>query len=148
MHFSDIIGNQGSNNIWRYFWFLHWQNLSLQPLTTPLIFFFWSVNYANLVYKLVIMFWECQDTQILFILVYIGLNTFFSTEIYRISWVESATSTMFFPTCSRTEAKFIFDGLKYYASWKVHFQVSGTFITFCIWSVTSSRDFFNHFVSQ
>ena len=83
MHFSDIIGNQGSNDIWRYFWFLHWQNLPLQPLTTPLMFFSWSVNYANLVYKLFIMFWECQDTQILFTLVYIGINTFFSTEIYR-----------------------------------------------------------------
>ena len=31
-------------------------------------FFFWSVNYANLVYNLFITFWKCQDTQTLFVL--------------------------------------------------------------------------------
>ena len=30
--------------------------------------FFWSLNWENLVYKLWITFWKCQDTQTLFIL--------------------------------------------------------------------------------
>ena len=74
MHFSDIIGNQGSNNFWRYFLFLHWQSLFLQPLGTLLIFFFWSVNCANQVYKLFVIFWQCQDTQTFYILVSISLD--------------------------------------------------------------------------
>ena len=37
--FLDIIGNLGNNHVWRYFWFLFWQNLHLQPLATLLDFF-------------------------------------------------------------------------------------------------------------
>ena len=44
MHFSDIIENLGNNHI-----------------------FFWSVNYANLVFKLFIAIWKCQDAQKFFI---------------------------------------------------------------------------------
>ena len=38
MHFWGMIGNLGINHIWRYFWFLHWQKLPLQPLASLLIF--------------------------------------------------------------------------------------------------------------
>ena len=48
MHFLDIIGNLGSNQIRR---FLHWQEVSLQPLGTSVssgqqIIEIWSINYA------------------------------------------------------------------------------------------------------
>ena len=54
MHFSNIIRNLWSNQIWRYFWFLHWSEVKLQPLATALFFFLlvskvmqiWSINYA------------------------------------------------------------------------------------------------------
>ena len=39
--------------------------------------FSWSVNCKNLVYKLCIAFWKCQDTQTLFIL------ELFNTDINR-----------------------------------------------------------------
>ena len=64
--FSGVIGKLGSNHIWRYFLFLHWQKLPLQLRATLLIFFFWSVDYANLVYKLCITFSKCQDTHCLY----------------------------------------------------------------------------------
>ena len=49
------------------------------------IFFFWFVNYANVVYKVFIIFWKCQDTQTLLILEgisYWHIERFFSTVCY------------------------------------------------------------------
>ena len=40
MHFSDIIGKLGINHIWKYFWFLHWQKLYLQPLVAAFLAIF------------------------------------------------------------------------------------------------------------
>ena len=54
--FSGIIRTLGSNQIWRNFWCLNWQKLPLQLLATTLIFFFRSLNYANLVFKLFLYF--------------------------------------------------------------------------------------------
>ena len=53
----------------------------------------------------------------------------------------SQYSTIFFLTCSKTEARFIFEGLKYSPLWKVHFQLSGTFMIFFIWSANFLRTF-------
>ena len=39
---------------------------SIATLSYFLTFFFWSVNYANMVYLLLITFGKCQDTQTLF----------------------------------------------------------------------------------
>ena len=44
---------------------LHRQDNSLQSLVTLLIFLFWPVSYAYLVYKFIINFWKRQDTQVL-----------------------------------------------------------------------------------
>ena len=60
-----------------------------------------------------------------------------------LSWVSKFHK--FFVTCSETEARFIFEGIRYYPSWKVHFQLSGTSLDFFTWSVNYSRDFFCHF---
>ena len=35
----DIIGNPRSNDIWRYFWFLHWKKLYFQPKASFLMFY-------------------------------------------------------------------------------------------------------------
>ena len=51
-------------------------NLYLRPCSIAIygkfylfyLTFFWSVNCENLIYKLCITFWKCQDTQTLFIL--------------------------------------------------------------------------------
>ena len=105
MHFSCITGSLKSYPIWRYFLFLHSQKFPLQPLATLSFSFFWSVNYANLVYKLFITLWKCQDTQIIakyliltnigssFSTVYCFLATFVGRKIV---WVESVNSAIFF----------------------------------------------------
>ena len=121
MDFSDIIENLAINHIWNYFLFLHWQKLPVQSLATLLIVFFWYVNYANLVFKLFITLWKCQDTQSLFILEGILVLTykerffsavccFFSYICWSVScksWVSKFND--FFLTCTGTEERFIFE---------------------------------------
>ena len=68
LHFPKIKRNLRSNHIKRYFRFLYWEKVGLEPLATLLISSFRSVNYANLVYKLNITFWKCQDAQKLCVL--------------------------------------------------------------------------------
>ena len=135
MHFSDIIGNLGSNHIWGWLWFLQWEKPPLQPLDTLWIFLFWSVNYANLVYKLFVIFWECEDTKTLFIL-------FFSH--IRWSYVSKFHNFFFWHAWKLL----IFEGFKYCPLKNVHFQLSDTFVAFLIWSVICLRDFFITFVGQ
>ena len=120
MHFSDIIGKLGSNDIWRYFWFLQWQKFDLQPLATLL-------NFFRLVCKLcksglqTITFWKCLYKHCLYWKI-------FSTDIYRkieaatvccffsnicwsvncMTWVSKFNN--FFLICTETEVRFIFEG--------------------------------------
>ena len=47
----------------------------------------------------------------------------------------------FFLTCFKTVGKIIFEGFKYCPSWKAPFQLSGTFLSFFIWSVSCSLFF-------
>ena len=104
-------------------------------------FFFWSVNYVNLVYKIFITFWKCQDTQTLFILegiYYWHIERFFSTvccffgyiccSVNCMSWVSKFNN--FFLTCMETQAIFIFEGFKCCPLWKVHVQYFYTFLAF------------------
>ena len=121
----DIIGSLGSNDIWRYFCFLHWQEFPLQPLATLLIFF-------DLVCKLCksdlkIIFYILEVSRYINI-VYIGrylvltyIERFFSTvhcffsyicwSVNCIIWVSKFHN--FFLTYPETEARFIFEGFKY-----------------------------------
>ena len=48
---------------------------------------------------------------------------------------------------SEPQAIFLYEGFKYYPLWKVHFQLSCTFLFFFIQSVNCSKNFFSHFVS-
>ena len=157
--FLGIIGNLVRNHVWRYFWVLHWQKLPLQPRATLLFFFFWPIDYANLIYKLFITFWSLKiHEHCLYWKVFstnkyskIFFNSLLLFQLYLLvvnwmSWVSKFYN--FFLTCSETEEKFIFDGFKYCTLWKVNFQLSGTFLALFIWSVNCSRDFFSHFVSQ
>ena len=124
--------------------------------------FFWSVKYTSLVVKLFIIFWKCQDTHTnivyigkylvllyienLFSTVWCFLPKYLFTSVNPMNWVSKFQN--FFPTCSETEARFIFESLKYCPLWKVHFQLSGIFIAFFIWSINCSREFFSRFVGQ
>ena len=96
---------------------------------TNLIFFFWSVNYANLVFKLL---WFGYGTQTVFI-VFIG-NWLVLTYIERlfsticccfcsyICWSVNCMSGVskfhnFYLTCSEIEGRFILGGFKYFPFW-------------------------------
>ena len=149
MHFSDIIGNLGSNYSWSYFWFLHWQKFHLQTLATLLNFFFWSVDYANLVYNLFISFWKCQDTQTFFILEGI-LYWHIQKDFFRqfaaflilfgqkncISWVSKFNN--FFLTCTE---RFIFEGFNIVLYGKFIFNSAIPFSLFFVWSVNCFENF-------
>ena len=122
MHFSDIIGNLGSNNIWRYFWFLLWQKLYFQSLATLLNFFLLVcklcksdlqiihyilkvLRYTNVVYigrYLVLTYKERFISTVCCIFSYI----FWSVNC--MSWVNKFNK--FFLTRTETEARFIFEG--------------------------------------
>ena len=119
-------------------------------------FFFWSVNYSNLVYKVCITFWKCQDTQTLFMLqVLIYRKTYFKSlllfsyicwSVNCMSWISKFNNL--FLTFTETKARFIFEGFNI-----VHYRkfISVSLILFLIlfiWSVNCLRDFFSHFVSQ
>ena len=130
MHFSDMIGNLG----------------------TKIYFFFWSMNYSNLVFKVFIAFWKWQDTRTLFIvyigkylvLAYIERLLFIAFLLYLLvsKLPQLSKFYKFFLTCFKTVGKIIFEGFKYCPSWKAPFQLSGTFLSFFIWSVSCSLFFF------
>ena len=101
-------------------------------------FFFWSINYSNLVYKVCITFWKCQDTQTLFMLqVLIYRKTYFNSlllfsyicwSVNCMSWISKFNN--FFLKCTETEARFIFVGFKHCPLWKIYFQYFYTFLVF------------------
>ena len=161
MCLSGIIGKLGSNHIWRYFWFLHWQKLHLQLLATLLNFFFFMVcklcksgvqiihyilkmlRYTNIVYigrYLVLTYIE------IFISTVCCSFSYICWPVNCMSWVSKFNN--FFLICTETEAKFIFEGLYIvlYGNFICDFPI--LFSLFFIWSVNCLRDFFNHFVSQ
>ena len=122
MHFWDIIGELGSNHIWRYFWFLHQQKLHLQPLATLLNIFLlvcklykyglWFIHYilkmsryTNIVYivrYLVLTYIERFISTVCCFFSYICLS------VDYMSWVSKFNN--FFLTYRETEARFIFEG--------------------------------------
>ena len=122
--FLGIIGNMGSNHIWKYFWFLHWQKLLLQPLATLLIFFFWSIImeiwsiYYSLYFGSFKIHKHCLFGRYLVLTYIVRFSStvfcFFSYIFWSVncmSWVSKFHN--FFLTCSETEARFIVESIKY-----------------------------------
>ena len=122
MHFSDITGKLGSNNIWRYFWFLHWQKLHLQALATILIFFLLvcklcksGLYFIHYILK-ISRYTNIVDIGRYFVLTYIErfiltVCCFFSYICWSVncmSWFSKFNN--FFLTCTEIEARFIFEG--------------------------------------
>ena len=122
MNFSDIIAKLEGNHIWRCFWFLHWQNLHLQPLAAVLNFFLLVCKLC----KLGLEFIHCVfKISIYPSIVYIGRylvltyrERFISTVCCVFSYICWSVNSMnwvsrfniFFLTCRETEARFIFEG--------------------------------------
>ena len=150
MHFSDIIGNLGTNHIWRYLWILLRQKLHSQTLATLL-------NFFLLVCKL----WKCESAKIHKNCLYCKV---FCTDIYTkmfstvccffryvcwwvncISWVSKLKMFLWHAQKLRQD---LYLRAYYCPLWIVHFQLSDTFFAFFIWSVNCSSDFFSHFFSQ
>ena len=112
----------------------------------------WSVNYSYILEVSRFAIIVCIERYL--VLTY--MQRFFSTvccfstyicwSVNCMSWVSKFHN--FFLTGSETEARFIFEGFKYWPLWKVNFQLPGTFLAFLIWSVNCWREFFSHFVSQ
>ena len=110
------IGILGSNDIWRYFCFLYWQKLPLQPIATLIFFFFWSANYANLYILEISGYIKIVCLGRFFVLTYI--EQLFSTVcciFSYISWLVNCKSWVskfhhFFLGYLETVARFIFEG--------------------------------------
>ena len=149
----------------KYFLFFSLTETTIATISCYLIFFFWSVNYANLVHKFSLNFGSVKIHKYsLYWKVFIETsyidvyrNVFFNCLLFFIYICWSANSIVelvkskfhnFFLTCSETEARFIFESFKYCLLWKVHFQLSDTFLAFFICSANCSRDFLSHFVGQ
>ena len=112
----------------------------------------WSINYSLHLevsrYTNIVYIGRC------WLLIYI--ERFFSTACCFFSYICQSVNCMswiskfhnFFLTCAEIKARFIFEGFKNCPLWEVHFQHSGTFLVFFIWSANCSREFFSHFVSR
>ena len=94
------------------------------------------------------LYWKVFSTDIYRRIIFNGfcLFSYICWSVNCMSWVSKFHN--FFPTCSETVVRFIFESLKYCPLWKVHFQLSGIFIAFFIWSINCSREFFSRFVGQ
>ena len=114
MHFSDIIVKLGSNLIWRYFCFFHWQKFCLQPVATLLNFF---LQICKLCKSGLIS----RSTNIVYIgryLVLTYIKWFISTVFSFFSYICWSVNCMswvckfykFFLTWTETETRFIFEG--------------------------------------
>ena len=122
----------------------------------PSQIFFWSINCTDLVYKLGITFRKW--TKIAYIgmdLVLTYIERLFSTVYYfssyfhwSISCVRARKFHSFFLTRSETEARFKFEGFYFCYLWNVQFQLSSTFLAFCIWSVNYASQIFSQFFCQ
>ena len=122
----------GSNHIWRYFSFLHWQKLHLQPLATLLNFFFLVCKSGlQIIHYILRMSWYTN-------IVYIG-------SYLVLTYIERFISTV--STWTETEARFIFEGFNNILYGKV-ISYSPIIFSLFLWSVNCSRDFFSHLVNQ
>ena len=135
----------------------------MQPFAIILIFFFWSVDYADLTFNLFITIWKCKDTQTLFF-VYIGkylVLTYITERLFlticsiisyicwSVIWMSQVSEFYnFFLACSEAKARFIFEGYKYCSLRQVDLQLSNTFLGFFFWSLNCSWVFFSHFFGQ
>ena len=108
----------------------------------------WSINYSLRFGSVKIhkhcLYWKLFITDI-YSKIFFSSLLFFSYICWSVncmSWMSKFHN--FFLTCTETEARFIFEGFKCCPLWEFHFH----FLTFFIWSVNCSRDFFSHFVGQ
>ena len=120
MHISDIIEKIGTNHIWRYFRFLHWQKLHFPPLPTLLNFFLLVFNLCKSGLQIIHYILKISRyTNILYIGRYLVLTyierfiwtvgRFFSYicwSLNSMSWVSKLNN--FFLTCTETVLRFIF----------------------------------------
>ena len=158
MHFSGIIGNLGSNVIWRYFRFLHWQKLHLQPLASYFNFFLVCKLCRSDLYIIHYILKVSRHTDIVYIgryLVLTFIERFFSTVCCFFSYICWSVNCMswasrfhnFFLTCAETEARFIFEDFNIVLYGKFISNSLILFFIFFTWSLNGSRKFFSHFVS-
>ena len=111
------------------------------------IFLVWSVNYANLVYKLThfgnvkmhkhCLYWKVFSSDI-YRKIYFN-SSFFSYICWSVnclSWVSKFNN--FFLTCTDTEARFIFEGFNIVLYGKF---LIPRYIFFFIWSINCIRNF-------
>ena len=152
MHFQEIIGNLGSNHIWRYFWFLNWPKLHLQALATLLNCFLLvcklyksGISFIHYIFKM------SRYTNIVYIGRYLALTyieRFISTVCCFFSYIcWSVNSTIFF-WHTRKLRQDLYLRVLILSFMKSSFLTLRYFFAFFIWSVNCSRDFFSHFVSQ
>ena len=122
MHFSDIIVKLGSNHIWRYFCFFHWQKFCLQPVATLLNFFLQICKLCKSGLKIIHYILKIsRSTNIVYIgryLVLTYIKWFISTVFSFFSYICWSVNCMswvckfykFFLTWTETETRFIFEG--------------------------------------
>ena len=155
MHFWDIIGELGSNHIWRYFWFLHQQKLHLQPLATLLNIFLlvcklykyglWFIHYILKMSRYTNIVYIGRYLVLTYIERFISTVCCFFSYIYWsvkcMSWVSKFKKI--FLTYRETEARFIFEGFNIVLYRKF---ISDSRILFLFFYLVCKL--FKHFVSQ
>ena len=125
------------------FWVFTLTETSFTTTSYYWIFLVWSVNYANLVYKILhfenvkihkdCLYWKVFSTDIhrkIYVIILL---------LFLASWSVNCTISVskfnsFFLTCKETEARFVFE--------ESSFLTPRYFFCFFIWSVNCVRDFF------
>ena len=118
------------------------------------IFLVWSVNYTNLVYKL-LHFENVKKIHKHCLLALTNIERFISTICCffgYICWSVNCTSWVskfknFFQTCTESVVRFIFEGFNIVLYGKF-ISDSPILFFFFIWPVNCLSDFFSHFFSQ
>ena len=108
---------------------------SIATLSYFFIFFFWSLNYENMVYILYVTFGKCQDTQTLFgiylVMIYIERLprlSFFICFYWSINCMSQVSKFHDFFWHAQKLKRFVFESLYFCHLWKVQFQLSSTFL--------------------
>ena len=128
---------------------------SLATNSYSFFFLFWSANYAILYILEMSRYINIVYMGGFFVLTYIerlfsAVCCFFSYISCLVnckSWV-SKFHHFFSGILGNCGKIYIWGLFKYFSLWKVHFQLSGTYLTFFIWPVNCLRDFFSYFFSQ
>ena len=157
MHFSDNKKTVKWSYLKAFLVFTLTETLFATP-SYSWIFLFWSVNYADLLHKLLhfekvkihkhCLCWKVFSTDITERLIS-TVWCFFSYicwSVNCVSWVSKFNN--FFLTCTENEARFAFEGFNIVLYGKFISDSLIPFLFLFIWSVNCLRGFFNHFISQ